>query len=324
MLDSSLENLLERLNVTLDAFATCEIGDGCGLSFAACDKIVLHFVLQGEGSIELEHGTLPIRPGMVAVIPKNFPKRINGKGAVLTVMNADKSCPLTPGIVKFRVSQTPKAGLVLGCALLSASVGERLGLFDHLQEPLLEEAKDDTLPLLFSNTLQELSRPGLGTKPIVEAMMKQILLMLLRDHIKRTGFASSIYLPLIHPQLGRALMEMVARPEEAHCVSSLAKLAGMSRSRFAHHFTETYGTSPVYYLQSVRLNRAARLLRSSTMPVKWIAAAVGFASRSHFSRTFREEFGLDPTAFRHANASGAETEKRHGQEMGLPTQRAID
>ncbi len=320
MSSATVENLLERLNVTLDAFATCEIGDGCGLSFAAWDKIVVHYVLQGEGAIESEHGTVPIRSGMVAVIPKKLPKRINGRGPVVTVMTADKYCPLKPGIVKFRAGQSVRGGLVLGCASVSASVGEGLGLFDHLQEPLVEATKDEMLPLLFSTILRELSRPGLGTKPIVEAMMKQILLMLLRDHLVRTGLASSIYLPLMNPQLGRALMAMLASPEDPHSVSSLAGLAGMSRSRFAHHFTATYGTSPMIYLQAVRLKRAARLLRSSTAPVNSVAAAVGFASRSHFSRAFREKFGEDPTAFRERDRSGAEGEEDQSQEVLAPAE----
>ncbi len=310
MSNASVENLLELLRVRLDAFAVCEIGDGCALDVAPLDRTVVHYVLQGEGAIESEHGTVPIRSGMVAIIPKRLPKRINGRGPVVTVMNAEKSCPLTPGIVKLRAGQSNRGGLVLGCASISASVGEGLGLFDHLQEPLVEAAKDEVLPLLFSTILRELSRPGIGTKPIVEAIMKQILLLFLRTHLKRTGLASALYLPLMNPQIGRALMAMLEKPEDPHCVTSLAKLAGMSRSRFTHHFTATYGTSPMIYLQSVRLKRAARLLRSSTAPVKSVAAAVGFASRSHFSRAFREKFGQDPTAFRGGGLSGAEGEKQ--------------
>jgi transcriptional regulator GlxA family with amidase domain len=40
------------------------------------------------------------------------------------------------------------------------------------------------------------------------------------------------------------------------------------------------------------------MLRSSNLPVKAVAAAVGYASRSHFSHAFRAEFGVDPTGFR--------------------------
>jgi transcriptional regulator GlxA family with amidase domain len=48
----------------------------------------------------------------------------------------------------------------------------------------------------------------------------------------------------------------------------------------------------------VRLGAAARLLQASGVPIKSVAAAVGYASRSHFSRAFRSEFGLDPSSFR--------------------------
>ena len=34
------------------------------------------------------------------------------------------------------------------------------------------------------------------------------------------------------------------------------------------------------------------------MPVKVIAASVGYASRSHFSHAFSAAYGIDPTAFR--------------------------
>jgi len=40
------------------------------------------------------------------------------------------------------------------------------------------------------------------------------------------------------------------------------------------------------------------LLRSTAMPVKTVAGTVGFASRSHFSRAFRDVYGIDPLNFR--------------------------
>ena len=301
MSKASLNNLLELLDVSVEAFAMCEIGDGCGLTVPPMDKIVVHYVLSGAGGIECEHGVFPIFAGDVAVIPKQLAKQINGRGPVTTVTGVESSCPLVPGVVKFRACESGGPGLVLGCASVSADLGEGLGLFDHLRQPMIERAEDATLPLLFDAILGELGRAGIGTKPMVEAMMKQILIVLLRNHLKRVGLHSPLYLPLMNPQLGRALNAMHARPQEAHCVNTLAELAGMSRSRFTHHFSTTYGASPMEYLQSVRLKAGARLLRGSCMPVKSIAAAVGFASRSHFSRAFRARFGADPTAFREAD-----------------------
>jgi transcriptional regulator GlxA family with amidase domain len=41
------------------------------------------------------------------------------------------------------------------------------------------------------------------------------------------------------------------------------------------------------------------MLAGSDLPVKSIAAAVGYASRSHFSRAFAARFGDDPSRYRH-------------------------
>jgi AraC-like DNA-binding protein len=293
----SIDALLDRLDVRMDAFALCEIGDNCGLRVAPLDKIVVHYVLQGSGSIQCEFGTFPIQTGMVAVIPKKLPKRIDGNGSATIFYNAEESCPLVPGLVKYKAcAEGP--GLVLGCASVDANVGEGLGLFDHLQRPLVEKTNDPMLPLLFEAVLRELALPKIGAKTIVEAMMKQILVLLLRDHLKRGGVSSPLYLPLMDPQLGRALAAMLGKPQDAHSLDSLARMAGMSRSRFAHHFAATYGRSPIDYLHSVRLKAAARLLSNSATPVKSVAAAVGFASRSHFSRAFKREYGMDPSGFR--------------------------
>jgi AraC-like DNA-binding protein len=299
---ADVDNLLDLLNVGIDAFAMCEVGDGCALSVPGLDKVVVHYVLRGEGSIECEHGIFPIRPGSIAVIPRLLAKRINGTGAVNTVILADNSCPLVPGIIKFQACQANGKGLVLGCASVTAKVAEGLGLFDHLQQPIVETDSDPDLPALFEMILRELSHAGIGTKPMVETLMKQIFILLLRKHLTRVGMHSPLYLPLLNPQLGRAIAAMHARPQDPHCIDGLAALAGMSRSRFNHHFAATYGTTPMDYLHSVRLNSAARLLRTSQLPVKSVAMAVGFASRSHFSRAFSRQFGVDPSAFRNSSA----------------------
>ena len=52
------------------------------------------------------------------------------------------------------------------------------------------------------------------------------------------------------------------------------------------------------FVAKTRLHHAAELLRGTDLPVKAIAASIGFASRSHFSRAFRAAYGRDPRAYR--------------------------
>lgn len=302
---SGVERLLALLEVEMDAFAMCEVENGWSLRVKPLDKVVVHYVLSGEGSIEHEKGRIDLLPGTMVVVPRSLPKYINGRGAVLRIVDAEFGCPLVDGMVKFRASEAGRADLVLGCASVAATVGKGVGLFDNLREPLVEHACDPSLKALFNAVLGELSSPAVGTKPIVEGLMKHIIILLLRAHLEHRGEASDLCLPLMDPQLGRVLATVIAKPEAAYTLSGLAELAGMSRSRFGHHFGAAYGRSPMEFVNWVRLKSASRMLRDTNLPIKSIAAAVGYASRSHFSRAFRAEFGLDPSGFRWEGESSA-------------------
>ncbi|HYW17487.1 MAG TPA: hypothetical protein VE891_15220, partial [Allosphingosinicella sp.] len=55
------EKLLDFLDVSLEAFAMCEIDRNCGLACPPLDSLLVHFVLEGEGAIECEHGRYDLR-----------------------------------------------------------------------------------------------------------------------------------------------------------------------------------------------------------------------------------------------------------------------
>jgi AraC-like DNA-binding protein len=52
----------------------------------------------------------------------------------------------------------------------------------------------------------------------------------------------------------------------------------------------------------VRLRRAVRLLETTDLPVGVVAERVGYASRSYFSRAFKELYGTYPAGFRAGGA----------------------
>jgi AraC family transcriptional activator of mtrCDE len=52
------------------------------------------------------------------------------------------------------------------------------------------------------------------------------------------------------------------------------------------------------FVRDVRLQRAARLLRETDLSVDGVANRVGFSSRSHFSRAFRDDYACSPAQFR--------------------------
>ena len=104
------------------------------------------------------------------------------------------------------------------------------------------------------------------------------------------------------PAIDRAVTAILAQPGAPHSIASLAQEVRMSRATFIRHFSRLTGMSPMQYVTRARLDHAAQLLRTTALPVKVIAAQIGFQNRSHFSRAFREAHGADPSNFRRAEA----------------------
>ncbi len=86
-------------------------------------------------------------------------------------------------------------------------------------------------------------------------------------------------------------MENISVPE-------LAKLCAMSVYHFCRVFKNVIGSSPVAYINAIRLNKAALLLTTTKLTVGEIAASVGFPDVFYFSKRFKAEKGMSPTEYR--------------------------
>lgn len=81
-------------------------------------------------------------------------------------------------------------------------------------------------------------------------------------------------------------------------IQTLADLAGLSVSRFAHLFRESVGLPPQQWVEMQRMNRARQLLELTSMPIKQIARDVGFDNALYFSLRFSKWVGKSPRGFR--------------------------
>jgi AraC family transcriptional regulator, alkane utilization regulator len=79
-------------------------------------------------------------------------------------------------------------------------------------------------------------------------------------------------------------------------LATLAKAAGMSRSRFVEHFKRLVGTSPHNYLVNYRIGVAQQLL-ARRLPVKTVAERVGYETTAAFCAKFKEVVGVSPGAW---------------------------
>lgn len=83
-------------------------------------------------------------------------------------------------------------------------------------------------------------------------------------------------------------------------IDDAAAFAGVSRSWLYRGFQRRYGKSPLAYLEELRMQYAAQLLRTTALRVNEIACSVGYLDALYFSRAFSRRMGLSPTAYRAA------------------------
>jgi AraC-like DNA-binding protein len=81
-----------------------------------------------------------------------------------------------------------------------------------------------------------------------------------------------------------------------------ASLAKTSVPQFVRLFKRVAGMSFVTYVTHIRLSRAARLLKESSLTIAQVAYEVGFSDQSYFDRRFKEAFGQTPREFRQLRA----------------------
>jgi AraC-like DNA-binding protein len=91
---------------------------------------------------------------------------------------------------------------------------------------------------------------------------------------------------------------VLARRSEPTQVEHLAARFGMSRTHFTHHFRETTGTSPAYFVTEVKIQGVARRLQQSDDKLATLAAEFGFADANHLCKVFRRHYRTSPGDYR--------------------------
>ncbi len=81
-------------------------------------------------------------------------------------------------------------------------------------------------------------------------------------------------------------------------VPDVAQQVGLSPAYFSRLFAEEMKTPFVRFVNSLRLDQAKALMRSTNASITEIASTVGFADHSYFTKVFRQDTGVTPSTFR--------------------------
>jgi AraC-like DNA-binding protein len=106
----------------------------------------------------------------------------------------------------------------------------------------------------------------------------------------------------IEPEASRTLkkaLEIVEKyiDDPLFNVEKMAEEMHMSRASLHRKLKSIAGISPSDFIRSVRLKRAAALLRKKVDSITQVGFMVGFDDQSHFSRSFKKQFGVSPSEY---------------------------
>jgi AraC family transcriptional regulator, exoenzyme S synthesis regulatory protein ExsA len=155
---------------------------------------------------------------------------------------------------------------------------------------------DVTLSAFFQSMRTYLSGKEKPSEPLLRLKLKELIVSILTS-------GKNPELAAYFRTLGGSDSPSVAEIMEANfrfnlSLEEYAKLCHRSLSSFKRDFQMHFQESPGKWLHQKRLDYSAALLRNSRMNVTEIAFESGFEDVSHFSRAFKERFGVPPVAYR--------------------------
>lgn len=200
----------------------------------------------------------------------------------------------------------PGPGLVLAHGLLAAKLLDGRSLFDFLLLPhRLDAAGSELFTGAIPELLRESAHGGAGSAAIVNCVARRLVTTLVRHAWPDAAEVPSPGISSQQERLAKIVKLLEKDPAREYTLDGLAQAAGMSRTVFHRLFTQTYSCSPLSMLREFRMKRAEKLLAETDMPIKIITARLGYRSRSHFWKLFKDAHGVDPEQFRQSRTDPA-------------------
>ena len=135
-----------------------------------------------------------------------------------------------------------------------------------------------------------------------QEVMNMCLLTRRRDEADHQTTSLAARLGTRHDKLLQAAAYLEAHIEEDFDLDACAAHLSLSRRQIERLFSRYLNVTPVRYMNDLRLARGRALLAETDMKVTEVAIACGYASASHFSKSFRKKYGVSPYRFSHFGA----------------------
>ncbi|MGW9069316.1 AraC family transcriptional regulator [Streptomyces yangpuensis] len=170
----------------------------------------------------------------------------------------------------------------------------------------LSEAEHERTARLMADLTAECRQRAPGHESVLRALLHVLVVRMARlpapggpgEPARLRGPAA----PGTPPTVAEAFVRLTARPV-AWSVRECAERLGVTPGHLTRTVRAATGRSPGRLLNEARAYHAQRLLAHTELPVRQVAARVGFADPAYFCRFFRRETGTSPGEFRKHHSS---------------------
>ena len=147
------------------------------------------------------------------------------------------------------------------------------------------------LVLLIQNMIQELQLKKTRYSNIASLYMKELIELFTRYATENEKGGGNGFVE-------KAIVDFHQSYHLPINVNEYAKSLNISSCWFIRCFKRYTGKTPQQYINEIRINKAKELLYSSSFTCNEIAHSIGYLDPLYFSRSFKQEVGLSPMAYR--------------------------
>ncbi len=209
--------------------------------------------------------------GNLMIVPAGVLIEASGPGGERRVA----SCTMEPGILPADFDRGDLSHLALCC-----------------------DIRDPHIHAAMQRMAREAMTPGFAHDILIDALATGVRVDLAR-YLARAAQSVQGHVGMLAPWQLRRLEDHVQTADGGGMrIADLAALLDMSPGHLVRTFRKTTGRTVHQFVEEARLARARVMLGETALPLKQIAARLGFATPSSFSLAFRRATGVTPGRYR--------------------------
>jgi AraC-like DNA-binding protein len=292
-------DVLELIGVKSSVYFQKDFRAPWGMHVSDTGFAQFHILVRGTAIIVYGTETIDVSAGDIVLFPRGATHLICDRSQSVKMSGQDVLSAVTNGEDPFAEGDITARMI---CGHFEYDFGCTHPILEELPDIMILRASESPMMSQLVSLVQliiwETSTKAPGSDVVVRRLSDGLLVSVLRAYYETEKPGFGFYEGLSDARLRPALQAIHNSEGSIPDVTSLATLAGMSRSSFLQHFKSKVGQSAGAYASAWRLLKARAAVGVGSATIENIAIDAGYNSASAFTRAFQNHFGQTPSDFR--------------------------